>query len=98
MVRGPCSSIFAAADSQRVKRLSPKRSMTWRNRAKIASPFEVTGAAALVHPGAEAHPGSGGGGAVGPAGDPHRGGQLAGCGRQSEASGRTMCLSAGRGR
>jgi hypothetical protein len=36
-VRGPCSSIFAAADFQCVKQLSPKHSMTWRNRATIAS-------------------------------------------------------------
>lgn len=37
----PCSSILAAADSLRVKRLSPKRSMTWRSRAKIASPSKL---------------------------------------------------------
>ena len=30
--------IAAAVDSQRVKRLSPNRSMTWRSRAKMASP------------------------------------------------------------
>jgi hypothetical protein len=57
-VRGPCSSILAAVDSQRVKRLSPKR----------------------------------GGGPVRPAGDTHRGGQLAcGC-RETETSGSTVRL------